>query len=131
MERKHSIPPVKRKFKSQPVVGEGMLTLFQDLQGPSLRHYQKRGVMNRECYCEMLHNRLKLAIQVKYQGQLSKAVFFLMAHISFCNDGPSVLESRRAVLKNHALVELYCCYVNFNIHIANTFRFALVVATFF
>jgi hypothetical protein len=104
MEWKHSIPLVKRKFKSQPAVGEDMLKLFQDLQGPSLGHYQKRGVMNRECYCEMLHNRMKLAIQGKYQGQLSKAVFFLMAHISLCNDGPSVLKSRRAMLKNDALV---------------------------
>jgi hypothetical protein len=36
--------PVKRKFESQPIVGKVMLTVFLDLQGSVLEHYQERGL---------------------------------------------------------------------------------------
>jgi hypothetical protein len=40
-EWKHSIYHVKRKLTSQPVVGEGIFSLFQDLQGQSLAIIRK------------------------------------------------------------------------------------------
>jgi hypothetical protein len=68
----------KRKFRSQPVVGRVMSTLFCCLQGPILEHYQKKGVkISSVCHSQMLHDKLKLEIQHKPQGQLPKCVALL------------------------------------------------------
>jgi hypothetical protein len=87
------ISTVKKKFKTQPVVGEGMFTMFGDSHGPVLEHYQERDVViNSECYSEKLCDKLKLAFWNKCRGQLSKLlcccmtvpVPILLKHSSSC-----------------------------------------------
>lgn len=63
----HLTPPIKNTFKFQPTLGKVMLiTLFWDLQGQILEHYQEKGVMKKSACCsELLHVKLKVAIQSK------------------------------------------------------------------
>ena len=55
-----------------------MFSVFWDLQGPVLEHYQESGTtMNSVRYSEMLTDRLKLAIRSKRRGILSRGVVLL------------------------------------------------------
>jgi hypothetical protein len=59
MNSKHSKPPDKMKFKTQPTEGKVMLILFWDSQGPVLEHYEEQGVtINSTYYCEILHDKM-------------------------------------------------------------------------
>jgi hypothetical protein len=58
-----------KKFKSQPAVGNRMVIVFWDLQGPALEHYKEGGVMINS---EMLHDMLKLVIRSRHSDQLSE-----------------------------------------------------------
>jgi hypothetical protein len=55
-----------------------MLTLFWDMNGPILEHYQEKGeTVNSARYSTMLEEELKSAIRSLRRGLLSK-VFFLL-----------------------------------------------------
>jgi hypothetical protein len=56
-----------------------MPTLFWDLQGSVLEHYEERSVMINSSFCsEMLHDKQKLVIWVELKGQLSKLLCYCM-----------------------------------------------------
>jgi hypothetical protein len=70
-EIKETIPPVKKKNRSQPLVGNIMLTLFQDSQEPILKNYQEKSVtINSDHYSEMLHDKLKPVVRSKFRRHL-------------------------------------------------------------
>jgi hypothetical protein len=63
-EWKNLIPPVK--FKTQPLTGNVMLTLFWDSQGPNLEHHRMRGTtVNSVSHSEMTWDHLNPANQQK------------------------------------------------------------------
>jgi len=65
-------------YKSQPLAGKLMLTVFWDSQGPILEHYQERGsTINSACNNEMLIDRLKPEFRSKHRGQLSEGIVLL------------------------------------------------------
>jgi heme/copper-type cytochrome/quinol oxidase subunit 1 len=73
MEWRHPSSPAKKKFKRQPSAKKIMLTLFWDMHGPILVHFQAHGqTVNSANYCAMLRNELKPAICKKRRGILSK-----------------------------------------------------------
>jgi hypothetical protein len=54
--------PDKKKFRTQPLAGKVMLTLFLDAQGLILEHYQESGTrVNSVHFSEMLWDQLKPA----------------------------------------------------------------------
>jgi hypothetical protein len=62
MEWRHQTSPVKRRFKTQPSLGN-VTTLFCKAQEPILEHYQKRGItVNCVHYSEMCWDQLKPAV---------------------------------------------------------------------
>jgi len=75
MEWRHPSFPMQKKFKRQPSAKKVMLTLFWDMHGPILVHFQVHGqTVNSANYCAMLQNELKPAIYKKRRGMLSKKV---------------------------------------------------------
>jgi histone-lysine N-methyltransferase SETMAR len=78
MEWKHPTLPVKKKFKTQPLAGNVMLTFFGVTQGPILECYEKRATtVSSICYNEILQDRLKPDIRTKCRGVLLKGVTML------------------------------------------------------
>ncbi|PNF27566.1 hypothetical protein B7P43_G02262 [Cryptotermes secundus] len=75
MERKHLTSPVKKKFMSRLKGGKIMFSMFWDLKGPILNHYQGKGAgIIYTLYSEMLYDKPKPVILSEYQGQLSVGV---------------------------------------------------------
>jgi len=55
MEWRHPSSPAHKKFKRQPSAKKAMLTLFWDMHGPILVHFQEHGqTVNSANYCAML-----------------------------------------------------------------------------
>jgi hypothetical protein len=78
MEWRHTSSPAKRKFKSAPSAGKIIVTLFWDMYGPILKHYQEKGErVNSVRYSTMLEEKLKPAISCHRRGHLSKDVLLL------------------------------------------------------
>jgi len=78
MQWKHPSSPVNKKFKTQASTGKVMLTIFWEVNGPILVHFQEKGQMfNSSRYSDTLVNELKPAIRSKYRGFLSKRVLLL------------------------------------------------------
>jgi histone-lysine N-methyltransferase SETMAR len=78
MQWKHPSSPANKKFKTQASAGKIMLTVFWDVNGPILVHFQEKGqTVTSARYSDMLVNELKPAILSKRQGLLSKRVLLL------------------------------------------------------
>ena len=68
----------QQKFKTQASAGKVMLTIFLDVSGPILVHFQEKGqTVNSAQYSDMLVNKLKPVIRSKRRGLLSKRVLLL------------------------------------------------------
>ena len=75
MQWKHPSSPASKKFKTQASAGKVMLTIFWDVNGPILVHFQEKGqTVTSARYSDMLVNELKPAIRSKHRGLLSKRV---------------------------------------------------------
>jgi hypothetical protein len=72
----HILSCQKKKFKSALSAGKLMLTLFWDMNGPILKHYQEKGeTFNSVRYSTMLEENLKPAVRSCHRrGLLSKGV---------------------------------------------------------
>jgi len=67
-----------KKFKTQASAGKVMLTIFWDVSGPILVHFQEKGqTVISARYSDMLVSELKPAIRSKCRGLLSKRVLLL------------------------------------------------------
>ena len=78
MQWKHPSSPDNKKFKTQASALKVMLTIFWDVNGPVLVHFQEKGkTVNSTQYSDMLLNELKPAIQSNRRGLLSKRVLLL------------------------------------------------------
>jgi len=78
MQWKHPSSPDNKKFKTQASAGKVMLTIFWDVNGPILVHFQEKGqTVTSARYSDMLVNELKPAIQLKRRGFLSKRILLL------------------------------------------------------
>ena len=72
---KHPSSLANKKFKTKASTGKVMPTIFQDVNGPILVHFQEKGqTMTSARYSDMLVNELKTAVQLKCRGLLSKSV---------------------------------------------------------
>jgi hypothetical protein len=70
--------PANKNFKTQASAGKFMLTIFWDVNGPLLVHFQEKGqTVTSARYIDMLVNELKPAIRSKRRGLLSKTVLLL------------------------------------------------------
>jgi hypothetical protein len=68
----------QQKFKTQASAGKVMLTIFWDVSGPILVHFQEKGqTVTSARYSDMLVNELKPMIRSKRRGLLSKRVLLL------------------------------------------------------
>ena len=71
MQWKHP-SPANKKFKTEASTGKVMLTIFWDVNGPILVHFQEKGqTVTSARYSDMLVE-MKPAIQSKHRGLLSK-----------------------------------------------------------
>jgi len=78
MQWKHPSSPANKKFKTQASAGKVVLTIFWDVDGPILVHFQEKGqTVTSARYSDMLVNELKPAIRSKRRGLLSKRVMLL------------------------------------------------------
>jgi histone-lysine N-methyltransferase SETMAR len=78
MQWKHPSSPANKKFKTQASAGKVMLTIFWDVNGPTLVHFQEKGqTVTSAQYSDMLVNEMKPAIRSKRRGLLSKRVLLL------------------------------------------------------
>jgi len=78
MHWKHPLSPANKKFKTQASAGKIMLTIFWDVNGPILVHFQENGqTVTSARYSDVLVNELKPAIQSKRWGLLSKRILLL------------------------------------------------------
>jgi hypothetical protein len=78
MEWRHTSSPVKKKLKLAPSAGKLMLTLFWDINGPILEHYQEKGETDNSVrYSTMLEETLKPAICSHHCRHLPKGVLLL------------------------------------------------------
>jgi len=72
------LSPANKKFKTQASAGKVMLTIFWDVNGPILVHFQEKGqTVTSAQYSDILVNELKAAIRSKHRGLLSKRVLLL------------------------------------------------------
>jgi hypothetical protein len=70
--------PAKKKFKSAPSAEKCMLTLFWDMNGPTLEHCQERGdTVNSVRYSIMVEEKLKPENDSRRRGLLSKVVLLV------------------------------------------------------
>jgi hypothetical protein len=68
----------QQKFKSAPSAGKLVLTLFWDMNGPILVHYQEKGeTVNGVRYSTILEEKPKPAILSRRRGLLSKGALLL------------------------------------------------------
>jgi hypothetical protein len=68
----------QEKFKSAPSAGKLVLTLFWDMSGPILKHYQQKGeTVNSVTYSTVLEEKLKPAIRSSCHILLSKGILLL------------------------------------------------------
>jgi hypothetical protein len=68
----------QQKFKTQASTGKIMLTIFWDVNGPILVHFQEKGqTVTSARYSDMLVSRLKTVIRLECRGLLSKRVLLL------------------------------------------------------
>jgi hypothetical protein len=75
MQRKHTSSPVAKKFKTQPLAGKLILTIFWDSQGPILETYPDCGTtVTSAVDCDMLQRGLKPAIRSKRRRRLSEGI---------------------------------------------------------
>jgi len=75
MQWKHPSSLANKKFKTQASAGKVMLTIFWDVNGPILVHFQEKGqTVTSARYSDMLVNELKPAIRSKYRGLFSKSL---------------------------------------------------------
>jgi hypothetical protein len=73
MQWKHPSSPASKIFRTQASAGKVMLTVFWDVSGPILVHFQEKGqTVTSARYSYMLVNELKPAIRSKRRGLLSK-----------------------------------------------------------
>jgi len=64
MQGKHPSSPASKKFKTQASAGKVVLTIFLDVNGPILVHFQEKGqTVTSARYSDMLVNELKPAIR--------------------------------------------------------------------
>jgi hypothetical protein len=78
MQWKHPSSPATKKFKTQASAGKVKLTIFWDVNGPVLVHFQgKVYTVTSARYSDTLVIELKPAIQSKCRGILSKRVLLL------------------------------------------------------
>ena len=78
MQWKYPSSPANKKFKTHASAGKVMLTIFWDVNGPILVHFQEKDqIVTSARYSDMLVNELKSAIGSKRQGLLSKRVLLL------------------------------------------------------
>ena len=74
----HSHLQPTKKFKTQASVGKVILTIFWDVNGPILVHFQEKGqTVSSAQSSDMLQNEMKPAIRSKCRGLLSKRVSLL------------------------------------------------------
>ena len=72
---RHFDSPPPKKFKTQRSAGKILMTIFWDIQGPLIIHYQEnKETVNSQRYSEMLEEELKPAIRTKRRGMLTKGV---------------------------------------------------------
>jgi len=78
MQWKQPSSPANKKFKTQASAGKIMLTIFWDVSGPILVHFQEKcQTVTSVRYSDMLVNELKTAIRSKRRGILSKRLLLL------------------------------------------------------
>jgi histone-lysine N-methyltransferase SETMAR len=78
MQWKHPSSPANKKFKTQASTRKVMLTIFWDVNGPLLVHFQEKGqTVTSAWYSDVLVNKLKPAIRSKRWGLLSKRLLLL------------------------------------------------------
>jgi hypothetical protein len=78
MAWKRQTSPVANKLKSQPSSVKIMLTLFWDMEGEILVHFNPKGeTVSSQNYCNMLRTKLKPAIRSKRHGKLREDVILL------------------------------------------------------
>ena len=78
MQWKHPSSPANKKFKTQHSAGKVMLTIFWDVNGSILVHFQEKGqTVTSDRYSDMLVNELKPMIWSKRRGLLSKRILLL------------------------------------------------------
>jgi hypothetical protein len=84
LQWKHPSSPANKKFKTQASAGKVTLTIFWDVIGPILVHFQEKGpTVTSARYNDMLVNELKPAIRSKRRGLLSKRVLLLHDNAGF------------------------------------------------
>jgi len=68
--------PANKKYKTQASAGKVMLTIFWNVNGPILVHFQEKGqTVTSAQYSDMLVNELKPTIQLKRLGtSLKKSI---------------------------------------------------------
>ena len=73
MQWKHLSSLANKKFKTQASAGKVMLTIFWDVNGPILVHFQEKGqTVTSARYSDMLVNKMKPAIRSEERGLLLK-----------------------------------------------------------
>jgi hypothetical protein len=78
MQCKHPLSLANKKFKTLASAGKVMLTIFWDVNGPILVHFQENGqTVTSARYSDMLVSELKPTIRPKCRGLLSKRVVLL------------------------------------------------------
>jgi hypothetical protein len=78
MQWKYPSSPANKKFETQASALKVMLTIFWDVNGPILVHFQEKGqTVNSMRYSDMLVNELKPTIQSNRRGLLSKRILLL------------------------------------------------------
>jgi hypothetical protein len=95
MQWKHPSSPIVKKFKTQPLAGKLMLTIFWDSHGSILETYLECGkTVTSATYCDMLQRGLKPAIHSKGRDRLSEGV--LLLHDNACpHNAACMLETLR------------------------------------
>jgi len=83
MQCKHLSSRANKKFKTLASTWKVMLTIFWDVNGPILVHFQEKGqTVTSARYNDMLVNELRPAIRSKRRGLLSESV--LLLHDNAC-----------------------------------------------
>jgi histone-lysine N-methyltransferase SETMAR len=78
MQLKHPSSPANEKLKTQDSAGKVMLTIFWDVKGSILVHFQEKGqTVTSVRYSDMLVNELKPMIRSKRWALHSKRILLL------------------------------------------------------